>query len=318
MVKIPISIIIPTMNRPETLVNTIVSVISSDNIPNEIIIIDQSKDKVKVAEIKQEIESICGDICIKYITMMDASLTKARNLGCENCSNEIMVCMDDDIEVNKDTFKEIYNIMKDDNISMIAGIDELSEIGKSIGGYLFGKKYIFMKNKGYVTKAIFGRYPNKINNRIETQWAMGYFFVVKKSLVKKWKIKWDENLISYAYPEDLDFSYTYYKKSEINGYKCIIDPRIKVRHLCSKEYRIPSLKSTIMFVVNREYLSYKHFKSPFSRVMTRWANIGEIFNRIIKRESPMDLIKAQYYCDKYRKQIKSGEIPKFLYRENDI
>ena len=142
---------------------------------------------------------------------------------------------------------------------------------------------------------------------------MGFFFVVRKSLLNKWDIKWDEKLISYAYAEDLDFSYSYYKQAKKENLKCIIDSRIKVKHNCSREWRVSSKKSTIMFIINREYLSYKHFNTISSRIRTKWANVGVLIERIIKRNKPVEFLKGMYYCDKYRSDIKKGVLHYELY-----
>ena len=48
-------------------------------------------------------------------------------------------------------------------------------------GYIFLRKKCNSK-EGYVMKSIFGRYPQNIDKRIKTQWAMGYFFAIRKSI----------------------------------------------------------------------------------------------------------------------------------------
>lgn len=308
MNNVDISLIIPTMNRPESLFSTLESISKSFYKPNEIVIIDQSNNDKSQSMIENKIkdEFINIGIKVKYIFLQQPSLTKARNIGIDNCDNDIIIFMDDDVEVNNDTIYNVYKVMLNDTISMIGGIDELSSEGKSMLGYIFARKSLIKKDRGYVLNSVFGRYPNKINSIVETEWSMGYFFVVRKSLINLWNIKFDENLISYAYPEDLDFTYSYYKKSSEAGLKCILHPNISVKHLCSKEYRVPTFKSTCMYVINREYLSYKHFKSPLSRILSRWANIGELLRRIVNKENPVDFVRAQYYCNKYRNDIKNG------------
>lgn len=311
-----ISIIIPTMNRPNTLINTIESVMSSHRKPDEIVIVDQSCDLNMVEETRKKVINIAGNERVKYLYLKTPSSTAARNMGIDNCTNDVLIFMDDDINVKSDTFSSILEIMKDNSISMIGGLNELDmAVGQGNKlGYLFGRKSLLKRNQGHVVKAVFGRYPSCINKRVETQWAMGYFFVVRRSLIKKWNIRWDERLVSYAYAEDLDFTYSYYKKSKAENKKCILDPKIIVKHLCSTEYREPSFKKTVMYVVNREYLSYKHFnKSILSRILVRWSNTGEFLFRLKKKESPMDVIKAQYYCDKYRRDIKRGNLHYELY-----
>lgn len=310
---LPISVIIPTMNRPQALQRTIDELMSKEYIPTQIILIDQSAD-LENREINRTIlGKYSSIITTTYEFQETPSLTKSRNLGIKLCINDIVVISDDDVDVNTNTLYEVYGLMSNKNIAMVGGIDENMGVSTSILGYIFGIRSYKKRNIGQVALSIHGNYP-KVIGEVETQWAMGYFFAVRKSLIEKWDIKWDEKLISYAYPEDLDFSYSYYKKALEENLKCILSEKVKVKHLVSKEWRVTSYKSTIMYVINREYLSYKHYKSPLSRIATRWANVGEFFNRLVKRNHPLDLIKAQFYCDKYRKDIKNGNLHTELYK----
>lgn len=316
METVNISVVIATMNRPESLIKTLDCIYNKTVIPNQIVIIDQSN---KNNLIDKELLNV--KYCktkINYIYQEMPSLTKARNVGINYAENDIVVYMDDDVFVNDDTIKNVNEIFNNDkSISMLAGIDEFQEDKDSIFGYIFGVKSKKNINIGQVSKSMFGKFPKNISSlegRCETQWAMGFFFVVRKSLILKWNLCWDEKLISYAYAEDLDFSYMYYKKSKKENLKCIIDSKVKVKHNCSREWRIPSRKSTYMFIINREYLSYKHYKTPISRLRTRWANIGFLAQKLLKRENYRDFYKGMCLCDKYRKDIKKGILHSDLYK----
>lgn len=318
MKKLDISVIIPTMNREHSLLRTLEKLLIYQYVPNEIIIVDQSdvNNKNLIKNLNDKLEYIKKDINIKHIIQEKPSLTKARNIGLEKAKNDIIIFMDDDVDVMKDTLKNVYSIMNDKNISMIAGIDILDTNSNSKIGYIFGTKSITKKNIGHVNKSMFGRFPYNIENlegRCCTEWAMGFFFVVRKSLINKWNIRWDERLISYAYAEDLDFSFSYYKKSKEENLQCIMDSSVKVQHNCSREWRVESKKSTFMYVINREYLSYKHYPYDFIRIRTRWSNIGALIQRIVQKDNYKDFIKAMYYCEKYRKDIKNGILHYELY-----
>ncbi len=312
--KLPLSVIIPTMNRLNSLKATINSINSCKKIPSEIIIIDQSKSfqKNKVKLINEVSENN-----IVYLSQREPSLTKARNLGINTAKNEIIVFSDDDIEVENCTLFNIYSIFsKQNDISLIGGLDSLSSLTpkshfESFCGYLFLKKNFFKKNMGHVTQSIFGRFPQKIVSEMETEWAMGFFFALRKSLAQNWKIKFDENLISYAYPEDLDFTHRYYLKSKQESFRMIFTPKVRVKHLCSSEYRIPSFKATLMFVIHRRYLSYKIYNTFFSNLAVTWSNLGEFFRRVSKKHfsEALDILKAEVIYLKNRNELKSGRIP---------
>jgi len=306
--KLPISVVIPTMNRPATLKRTLDYLISKEYIPSEIIVVDQSESEEKQNLNRLLIETCNTEIRAIYIYQKEPSLTKARNQGFTLCKNDIIVFSDDDVDVNDNTILNINEVMRNSNIAMIAGIDTNMGNSRTHLSYIFGKKSLKYKNIGHVTLSMLGRYPDNIRGEVDTQWAMGYFFVIRKSLADKWHMKWDENLKSYAYAEDLDFSYTYYKKAQSENLRCILCDKVKVAHLTSQEWRVQSYKSTAMYVLNREYLSYKHFETPLSRLATRWSNFGEFIIRILKRSNPLDLLYAQIICDKYRKEIKQQKL----------
>ena len=306
------SVIIATMNRLKTFVETIHSLEQSSVFPDEVIIVDQSTIEETAESIRALAEK--SGISIRYYHLDHPSLTHARNVGLQYANNDILVYMDDDVSIEKDTFRNVCQLMEDEMISLIGGLDLLTGKGKNLFGYIFGFKSVFRKEYGgYVTPAMYGRYRSSITNQVKTEWAMGYFFVIRKSLAERWKLEWDERLISYGYPEDLDFSYRYAMKAEDEGMLCVLDPVVSVKHRVSQEWRETKTAVTYMKIVNREYLTYKFGWSFFSRIATRWSNFGLLIERCIHRDKPMDVIKAQLFCDKYRRDIKKGILHTELY-----
>lgn len=302
-----ISLVIPTMNRLETLQETMDSYVSGTFIPNQIVIVDQTQDEQLRAKIISMLQKYSESVRIDYKYQEVPSLTKARNIGLGMCRNDIVIFSDDDVTIQKDTIQKVFEIMEAKDISMIAGINSRDGFSNSKIGYLFGKKSYSKRNIGHVTKAMFGRFPeNKVEGSVETEWSMGFFFVIRKSLAERWNNFWDEKLTSYAYAEDLDFSYSYYKHSKAENLKCILDERIIVEHRVSTEWRVPTRKSTMMYVLNREYLSYKHHMGCTSRILIRWCNFGDFLMRLAKKAKAGDILEAQRVCDKHRKELAIG------------
>ena len=313
MKKVPVSVLIPTMNRPDTLKATLESYMSAEFVPSQIVVVDQSENKVIANNVKNIVLHYIGFIDIQYIYQQKQSLTKARNNALKYSKYEIIICSDDDVELYKDTLKNIYDIMLREEVSLIAGINDNALKSKTNIGYFFGTKSFKKRKIGHVTLSMLGRYPDNIIGEVETEWAMGYFFVVRKSLLKKWDISWDENLISYAYAEDLDFSYRYYKKSIQYNFKCILSDKVHVKHLASSEYRVPKMKSTIMYVLNRYYLSYKHNMGFKSRIAIKWSNFWRCVERTLKKQAPKDFRYALKLYRKNKKYISKGILNPDLY-----
>lgn len=304
-----ISIIIPTYNRPQSLERTLKGIYKSKVKPKEIVIVDQTKDERLLEDYAIIINKYEGDnIRIIYSKLQPASSTAARNKGIKLASEKICVFMDDDVDIDETTIGKIEAIMADNKIALIAGIDRLSsETKDKFISYFIGTKDK-KKIGGYVTKSVLGRYPRllDIKTEISTEWAMGYFFVVRKNLLDKFEIKWDEKLEGYAYAEDLDFSVRYCRKAAELGLKCIISPEIVVEHLASKEYRIEKEEHIYKYIANREYIYHKIYSTEFSRFSMQWTNLWMLIFRILKRNNAKIFFKIICLVRKNRKDVDKG------------
>ena len=306
--ELPITVIIATMNRPESLCRTLKGMAEAKDVPQQIIVVDQSQNEEVCSQNKHILDSFNTISSRVYVYQQKPSLTKARNLGFSKADNEILVFSDDDVDVHNDTFTNIATLMEDSSIAMIAGLDELTQKSQTNVGYLLGTRSFFNRKIGHVTYSMLGRYPDRISTQTDTQWAQGYFFVVRKSCVDRWHLRWDENLTSYAYAEDLDFSYSYYKQAKNESLRCIIDPIITIKHLATLEYRVSSVKSLYMYIVNRKYLACKHgmgFKGIIGR---NWCEFWRFLQQVIQQQNPKTFLMA-YLCKfKYAKEINAGHL----------
>lgn len=310
--RLPISVIIPTMNRPDTLKRTVKSFMAGRSIPDEIVIIDQSTVPLEDDTlIKHWIDE---SICLKYIKQTTPSSTRARNLGIGLCENDIILFSDDDIDMYDDTLQNMYRLMSEPTSSMVGAIDDNTDYRASIKGYIAGVRSFCKRKIGNVSLSFFGRYPKNLERKelVKTEWCMGYFFAVKKSLLDKWSIQFDENLVQYAYAEDLDFSYAYFKQANKENLRCLLSGDVRVKHLVSKEYRTPTKKSTYMFVLHRYYLIYKHKMGMLSFLAATYANFMIYVERYIKRENASDILRAMQIYFKNRHEINMGNIEKYL------
>lgn len=203
---------------------------------------------------------------------------------------DLVIQMDDDVDVKPDTLSSILKIFSNEKIAMLAGVNEgFNSKHRSLIGFLFWKKNWRKRNIGHVVKSMYGRFPENITKETPTEWAMGFFSVYRVSLIRKWNLNWDEKLTSYAYAEDLDFSYSYFKKAQKEGLKCIMSSLVIVKHNVTQEWRIPSRKHIYMTINNRRYLRKKHFgNSLLSKFAVCWADSGEYLRRLLSHEGAKD------------------------------
>ena len=298
--RLKISVIIPTMNRPKTLERTLASYAAGKETPDQIIVVDQSE----TMDTRHAVESLCGHFGAEYLYRDVPSSAAARNAGQRAAKQDIVIFSDDDIDVYPDTLGNVRDIMSREGVALIAGIDDLTGVSRTNIGYLLGTKSYRKRKIGHVTASVLGRYPDQVQGEIDTEWAMGFFFVVRKSLAEEWNLEWDERLISYAYAEDLDFSWRYCSRARETGLKCVLSDRVRVRHLASREYRIPSRKSTYMYAIHRRYISDKNHIG--SRLAMGWCDFWRIVERAVKRENPGELINAIKAAGRLRKSNYAG------------
>ena len=297
------------MNRPDSLERTLNVMASSNGLPNQIIVVDQSEtieDRIKNELILRSFENKFIDV--KYVIQNVPSLTKARNNGLAYVANEIVVMSDDDVDVKPDSFAHIHQLFQDETIAMVGGINELDNLAQqSLLGVLFGKSSYRKRYIGHVTKSVYGRFPLHCEETTPSEWAMGFFFVVRKSLTDRWGIRFDEHLQYYAYAEDLDFTYNYYKHAKKEGLKCIISSLLTVRHNVSTEYRIPTKKQTYMVILHRRYICAKHKMGLFAEIACIWCDFGDVLYRALHKQSILNVLSALFFYIKHRSDIKKGE-----------
>lgn len=316
---IPISVIIPTYNRTKVLFETVRSLNSGRCVPKEIIVVDQT---VPPIEFPVQIREELGKRLI-VINAEIPSSTKARNIGLRKANCDTVLFCDDDILINEDTLAILYETIKQEKVALVAGIHKEENVLyegkkrhllKAIGGTVFGMQK-FWRQDGYVVHgSMRGRYANEIENIVPTEWAMGYFFCIKKTICEKYNIYFDEKLKRYAYAEDLDFTLRYCQKAKMNQLKTYVDPHIYVNHLASKEWRTPSYEATLFAVANRWYLSYKIFpKCYWYRWFLNWSDW--CYEHFISKDlvEKQNWHKVRQLCKQKKRYLKNGQIEKIYF-----
>ena len=215
--------------------------------------------------------------------------------------------MDDDVDIGIDTIRNILILFRDNSISMVGGIDSGSPPKKlSLPSLIFFRSSFFKRYKGHVSMAGYGVFPQNPQGETPTEWAMGFFFSIRKSLAQKWGLKFDENLKYYAYAEDLDFTYRYFLKSREENLKCIMSTAATVLHNVSREYRLPSRQRTFIEICHRRYLMARHGNTILRQLIMLWSDIGAALMRAKRGEPTSDVFKAIAFAIKYRRDIKKG------------
>ena len=306
-----ISVVIPTYNRSDDLIETISSFGEQLSQIGELLIIDQSKnDLTKKALRKFKSKNI------KYYHREKPSLTAARNFGVKNVSkkSKIVIFLDDDVSLGKDYF---LNILK---------VFSANPLAVGVSGYYFPKSKKINRFEGVVRKlfrlehwsvnearvlSVYGAgYPYKLTMVIKSDWISGFNMAFKKEVFENFLF--DERMSRYALAEDFEFTTRISKKFPDGFY---ITPYAHLVHRASTAERMPTQKIAYMNHTNHFYIQAKVFNEFYGIISWIVALIGmslfQIFSFIINPRLARRLkcsfhFKALAYCFRRLHLIRKG------------
>ena len=122
MNEIKISVIIPTYNRSDLLINTIRSLKEQNYIGYEIIVVDNGcSEHIRLLVENQKKDKDTKKCSIRYIRSPDIGLHNTRHLGAKTAKGEILLYIDDDIIADKNLLQEIIKPYHKANVGCVGG-----------------------------------------------------------------------------------------------------------------------------------------------------------------------------------------------------
>ncbi|HQN23141.1 MAG TPA: glycosyltransferase [Thermotogota bacterium] len=304
-----ISVIIPTLNRPHILRETLESVSKQIELPFEVIVIDQSD--------SEETGTVCKEFrFVKYYYNDFKSSTHARNIGIRESNGDIIVFIDDDVELLPGYFESVIESfqMKPEAIAFCGNVIN-SKPFKGLNNVI-RKVFLFDHSSDDMTilpNFLATSFTKNPSDYTEVFWTTGCNFCVKKSALQQ--VMFDENLIKYALAEDRDFSYRLSKQGKI-----YFNPHMKLVHKVADVSRIPSKIKVFMIFVHQMYLTNKNLGWGIKNRSAYWWNItGRLifafFYCFTLKSSSFDNLKnnilALTFIIRNKKEIKVGNLQKF-------
>ncbi len=199
------TVIIPTLNRVKTAINTLSKLESQTSNQFDVIVVDQS-DQIDsgLKDYKSE------KYRYKYIHENIKNLPNARNIGAEHANGDILIFIDDDVIPNDDYIASYINVFSKNNEFSI------------IGGKIKEDNSLVMINKPSIIGGKISCYGKTQKNFMadvagECDWVVGCNFAVKRS----WFIDvggFDTNYIGNAILEDADFCFNIKRKGGVVMY----------------------------------------------------------------------------------------------------
>jgi len=236
-----ISIVIPTYYRARDLSALLDSILKQTVKPMEVIIVDDTpSDDVKVVyESKKELFSKKGIDLIYIRNPRKRSSAIARNVGASVARGEVILFLDSDTIIAPDYIENIIQVFQRfPNALGVQGHILIKDIPKTMIDRI---KFIaintirkmFMLPRLSINSCNLFEYPLFLTNVINCQWLSGSNMAFRREVFDEFKF--DENLLKYAYMEDLLFTYSLYRKYPQGLY---ITPYAKIIHKWSEEGRL--------------------------------------------------------------------------------
>jgi len=190
-----VSLIIPTYNRQEIVLQTL-QYIKQQSIPGfEVILVDQTESN------DSNLNNFKDDgFKYKYLKIKETGLPNARNVGAENAKGDILIFIDDDSIPDSDLIQSYMNLFNDYEKDKFC-----------IGGRIIEKNTTMFKENDSIVGGWITWYGKTLKNfdtvkSGECEWASGGNFGLTKDLFIEAGC-FDPNFIGTAVLEDGDFGY---------------------------------------------------------------------------------------------------------------
>lgn len=257
-----LSVIIPTYNREQILIDTVKDVLQQDYPNLEILIIDQTSEH-KI-ETKNYLQEVAKTGKIKWYQVKWASLPGARNYGVHQSKGEIILFIDDDVQLPPNYFKNhVINYQNDPHIGAVAGrvLDRMKQNDAETGaaGYSTELKESLEPQASdpgiawYHLDFVYLIKPQKIIT------ARGCNMSFRKEIFTKYNIWFDERFRGSAVREESDFCL----RIRSTNYYIWYDPESYLVHLGEEtggchDITTKSLKYQFAFYHNHFLMAFKN------------------------------------------------------------
>ena len=186
-----ISIVVPTKNRPSDVKETLDTLLNQSLLPSEVIFADDSTD-LATKKLVQKYKSAYSSKNIELRHVWDSgSLARARTLGGLISRGEIIVYMDDDL------------IIRRDSLEIFAKTLQRTGAMAAWGKIDFGDSHSFRLSK--ILEIAYYHFL------FGTSKCGGGFFAIRRRVIED-KTWFDQNLSGYSLGEDKDFAFNLHKR----------------------------------------------------------------------------------------------------------
>ena len=251
-----ISVIIPTYNREEPLVDTIADVLKQDYPNFEVLVVDQTATHKPETQVYLEKQANTGKIKLFRLTW--ASLPGARNYAVRYCSGEIILFIDDDVCLQEGFLAaHARNYIDRPEIGAVAGrVFDRMKLGDSGGELEIEDLPPEASDPGIAWYHIDLVHTVKAQRVIS---ARGCNMSYRREVFTKYGLSFDERFRGSAVREESDFCL----RLRQTGYHIWFDPEASLVHLGEEsggchDISTRSLKYQVTFYHNHFFMGLKN------------------------------------------------------------
>lgn len=241
------AVIIPSLRRTDELEKTLRNVLECRPLPNEITVVDGDPE----GSARLAIDSLAaGSVPIRHLPA-PTGLTVQRNHGLAATNSDIVVFIDDDVELDSETFAKLNRVFADTAVVGATGRVQEAE-GRRVGGMNSPVRKLLPGRQGSFTS--YG-YPHRIvdvDRRMDVELMYGCFMAARTDAART--VLFDEQLPGYGLAEDEDFSYRLARAGRI-----VYEPAIRILHHNLGFRKMDRRAFGRSVVINRHYLFKKNF-----------------------------------------------------------
>ena len=210
------SVIIPTYNREQQLVDTIEYVLGNTYPAFELIVVDQTEEHKE--EVAEKLNALQSDDRFQYVQLPIANLPLARNVGLHVSQGEIIVFIDDDVELDTDFIAAHVTQYESDDVAAVGGriIDRGTRVEDKSGDSTPGQ----LEPDGTRTPYFWKEQPATIG------WGMGCNMSFRRSVLDEIG-GFDERYTGIAKNEEIDV----FSRLQQAEYRVTFAPDARVIHL---------------------------------------------------------------------------------------
>jgi GT2 family glycosyltransferase len=269
-----VSVLIPTMNRPDDLKRALDSVVAQTRLPDEIVVVDQSTDnRTRIAFSETKRENAHKGIRFIFVDQEEKSLVKARNRALDESTGEVVCFLDDDVVLYPDYLERaVARFESDPAVGGLSGnvlLEEPAGFKWELRKALM-RLFLLSDFKGRMTPSGFGYpvYEREIREEMEVEFLCGCNMIYRRSTIGG--ERFDEWFTGYSFREDADFSYRIARRAKV-----LMIPEARLHHYHSPSNRLDVEKLKKMETRNYHYLFMKYKSgSPAAKALFAYSLLG--------------------------------------------